>query len=337
MVESDEDEKFYRETESVAFPKLDDRQLALLEPLGKRRIVRQGEVVYKAGQRDMPMAVVLRGALEVFESRDGQEQILATSRPRDFLGDVAMLMGTAALATVRGAAEESEILEVPALQLRQAMAELPEVSEPIVRAFIMRRQRLQRDREFAGLRIVAQDSSREGRQVDDFLDKNHIPHRLIDFQSEYGRALCERLHLASHDLPALITAHGMPLRHPSLREVARVAGLLRSAATNGEGEIICDLAIVGAGPAGLAAAVYAASEGLKTIVLESYAPGGQGWSLFVNRELFRLSHRGAGWGPDLQSSTSGLSLRRAVCHPSPGTRTELHGRGTWGHAASRGH
>ena len=155
------------------------------------------------------------------------------------------------------------------------MAELPEVSEMIVSAFIMRRQRLQRDREFTGLRIVAQDGSREGRQVDDFLDKNHIPHRLIDSQSEYGRALCERLHLASHDLPALITAHGMPLRHPSLREVARVAGLLRSAATDEEGEIICDLAIVGAGPAGLAAAVYAASEGLKTIVLESYAPGGQ--------------------------------------------------------------
>jgi len=275
MVESDEDQKFYRETESIAFPKLDDRQLALLEPLGKRRILRQGDVVYKAGQRDMPMAVVLRGALEVFESRDGQDQILATARLRDFVGDVAMLMGTAALATVRGAAEESEILEVPALQLRQAMAELPEVSEPIVHAFIMRRQRLQRDREFAGLRIVAQDGSREGSQIDDFLDKNHIPHRLIDFQSESGRALCERLHLAGHDLPSLITAHGMPLRHPSLREVARVAGLLRSAATNEEGEITCDLAIVGAGPAGLAAAVYAASEGLKTIVLESYAPGGQ--------------------------------------------------------------
>jgi thioredoxin reductase (NADPH) len=186
-----------------------------------------------------------------------------------------MLMGTAALATIRGAAEESEILEVPAQQVRQALAELPGVSEPIVRAFIMRRQRLQRDREFGGLRIVAADGSREGRQLDDFLDKNHIPHRLIDFQSEQGRALCERLHLASHDLPALITTHGMPLRRPSLREVARVAGLLRSATTDEEGEIDCDLAIVGAGPAGLAAAVYAASEGLKTIVLESYAPGGQ--------------------------------------------------------------
>jgi thioredoxin reductase (NADPH) len=286
MTEVDEDEQFYRDTESVAFPKLDDRQLALLEPLGARRMLRQGEPVYKAGQRDMPLAVVLRGALEVIESRDGQEQILATAGPRDFVGDVGMLMGTAALATVRGVAEESEVLELPALQLRQALAELPGVSELIVRAFIMRRQRLQRDREFAGLRIVAQEGSREGRQLDDFLDKNHIPHRLVDFRSEYGRSLSERLHLASHDLPALITANGMPLRHPSLREAARVAGLLRSAAADGDGEITCDLAIVGAGPAGLAAAVYAASEGLKTVVLESYAPGGQAGSSSLIENFF---------------------------------------------------
>ena len=208
-------------------------------------------------------------------SRDGQEQILATPGPRDFVGDVAMLMGTAAVASARGKADESEILEVPADRLRQALAELPGVSEPIVRAFIMRRQRLKRDREFTGLRIVAQDGSRDGHQLDDFLDKNHIPHRLIAFESEDGRTLCERLHLASRDLPALITANGMPLRRPSLREVARVAGLLRPLASEDENEITCDLAIVGAGPAGLGAAVYAASEGLKTIVLESYAPGGQ--------------------------------------------------------------
>ena len=149
---------------------------------------------------------ILRGELEVFDSRDGQEQILATAGARGFIGDVAMLMGTAALASARGKADESEILEVPADRLRQALAELPGVSEPIVRAFIMRRQRLKRDREFAGLRILAQDGSRDGHQLDDFLDKNHVPHRLIDFQSEYGRALCERLHLASRDLPALITA-----------------------------------------------------------------------------------------------------------------------------------
>src|SRR5258706_6239898 len=275
MTKLDKDEQFYRDTESIAFPKLDDRQLAMLEPLGAGRIVRRGELVYKAGHGDLGLMAVLRGELEVFESRDGQEQILATSGPCGFVGDVAMLMGTAALASARGKADESEILEVPADRLRQALAELPGVSEPIVPAVIMRRRRLERDKEFSGLRIVAQDGSREGRQLDDFLDKNHIPHRLIAFETEDGRTLCERLHLASRDLPALITANGLPLRRPSLREVARVAGLLRAPASEEESEITCDLAIVGAGPAGLGAAVYATSEGLKTIVLESYAPGGQ--------------------------------------------------------------
>ena len=125
MTELDEDEQFYRDTESIAFPKLDDRQLAMLEPLGTRRIVRRGELVYKAGQRNLGLTAVLRGELEVFESRDGQEQILATAGPRDFVGDVAMLMGTAALANARGKAEESEILEVPADRLRRRSRNCP--------------------------------------------------------------------------------------------------------------------------------------------------------------------------------------------------------------------
>jgi len=286
MNESDNDEQFYRDTESIAFPKLDDNQLAMLEPLGSRRKVRRGEMIFKAGQRDIPLFVTLRGELEVFEARDGGEQILATSGPRDFIGEVGMLTGTAALASGRGKADESEILEVPATRLRQALAELPLVSEMIVRAFIMRRRRLERDKEFAGLRILAQNSSREGRQLDDFLDKNHIPHRLILFESEEGAALSRRAHLASSDLPALITANGLPLRRPSLREVARTAGLLRAPAGEEESEITCDLVIVGAGPAGLAAAVYAASEGLKTIVLERYAPGGQAGSSSLIENFF---------------------------------------------------
>ena len=275
MAELDEDEQFYRDTERIAFPKIDDRQLAMLEPLGSRRILRRGQMLFKAGQRDLGLTVILRGELEVFESRDAEEQILGTPGPRDFVGDVAMLMGTAALASARGKADETEILEIPAEAVRKALAELPGVSEPIVQAFIMRRRRLRRDKDFAGLRIVAQEGSRDGHQLDDFLDKNHIPHRLIGSQSQDGRVLCERFRLANRDLPTLITANGMPLRRPSLREVARVAGLLRETARDDETEVKCDLAIIGAGPAGLAAAVYAASEGLKTIVLESYAPGGQ--------------------------------------------------------------
>src|SRR5436305_1470234 len=163
MTDDEKDEQFYRDTESVAHAKLDDRQLAMLEPLGTRRIVRRGELIYKAGQRDLPLTVVLRGELAVFEPRDDHEQILATPGERAFSGDVGMLMGTAALASARGKAAESEILQVPAERLRQALAELPGVSELIVRAFIMRRRRLERDKEFAGLRIVSQDGSREGR------------------------------------------------------------------------------------------------------------------------------------------------------------------------------
>jgi len=286
MTDLENDERFYRDTESIAFPKLDDRQLAMLEPLGMRRILRRGDMIFRAGQRNMGLTVVLRGEVEVYDAQDGKEEILATCGPGDFTGDVAMLMGTAALASARGKAEESEVLEVPSGRLRQALAELPGVSEPIVRAFIMRRQRLKRDPEFAGWRIVAEGGSREGLELDDFLDKNHIPHRLIDSQSDSGRALCERLHLASRDLPALITANGTPLRRPSLREVAREAGLLRSHATEDESEIKCDLAIVGAGPAGLASAVYAASEGLMTVVLESYAPGGQAGSSSLIENFF---------------------------------------------------
>ncbi len=286
MTDEDKDDQFYRDTESIAFPKLDDRQLTLLEPLGKRRTLRRGEFVFKAGQRDVGLTVILRGEIEVFEAREGTEQVLATARERDFVGDVAMLQGTSALANSRVKSEESEILEVPALEIRRALAELPGVGQPIVNALIMRRRRLMRDREFAGLRVIALRDGRDGHQLHDFLDKNHIPHRLIEFEGEQGQALCNRLHLTSRDLPALITATGAPLRRPSLREVAQVAGLLRPLVQEGESEILCDLSIVGAGPAGLAAAVYAASEGLKTVVLESYAPGGQAGSSSLIENFF---------------------------------------------------
>ena len=280
------DEQFYRDTESVAFPKLDDHQLALLEPLGERRVVKRGDLVYKAGQRDLGLTVLLRGEIEAFEQREGTEQILATAHERDFIGDVAMLQGTSALASARITSPEAEILYVPASQLHRAFAELPGVSATIVNALIMRRRRIRRDPEFAGLRVLAMRGAREGHQLDDFLDKNHIPHRFIEFESEQGQALSKRMHLTARDLPVLITSVGTPLRRPSLREVANVVGLLRPLAFENETEIRADLAIVGAGPAGLAAAVYAASEGLRTVVLESYAPGGQAGSSSLIENFF---------------------------------------------------
>jgi len=286
VTDEEQDEQFYRDTESIAFPKLNDHQLSLLEPLGERRVMKRGDVLFKAGQRDLGLAIVLRGELEAFETRDGTEYNLANARERDFMGDVSMLQGTSILGSSRVASDEAEILLIPAAELRRALAEIPAVSKTIVDALIMRRRRLRRDREFAGMRVLASRNARDGHQLDDFLDKNRIPHRLIEFESEQGEALSKRFHLTTRDLPVLMTPAGARLRKPSLREVAREAGLLRSLTEENETEVFCDLAIVGAGPAGLAAAVYAASEGLKTVVVESYAPGGQAGSSSLIENFF---------------------------------------------------
>jgi thioredoxin reductase (NADPH) len=286
MTDEEQDEQFYRDTESIAFPKLNDHQLSLLEPLGERRVMKRGDMLFKAGQRDLGLAIVLRGEFEAFETRDGTEINLANAQERDFIGDVSMLQGTSILGSSRVTSDEAEILHIPAAELRRALAEIPAVSKTIVDALIMRRRRLRRYREFAGMRVLASRNARDGHQLDDFLDKNRIPHRLVEFESEQGQALSERFHLTTRDLPVLITAAGARLRKPSLREVAREAGLLRSLTEEDETEVLCDLAIVGAGPAGLAAAVYAASEGLKTVVVESYAPGGQAGSSSLIENFF---------------------------------------------------
>ncbi|MDQ2919391.1 MAG: cyclic nucleotide-binding domain-containing protein, partial [Verrucomicrobiota bacterium] len=177
MTDEERDELFYRDTEAVAFPKIDDAQLSLLEPIGQRRTLHKGEIITKAGERDLPLTIILRGEAEAFEVRDGVEQILATAGPRDFIGDVATLQGTSALANARVKSEEAEVLQISAARLQRVLAELPQVSKPIVNALIMRRRRLRRDREFAGMRVLALAETREGHQLDDFLDKNHIPHR----------------------------------------------------------------------------------------------------------------------------------------------------------------
>jgi thioredoxin reductase (NADPH) len=286
VTDEQQDEQFYRDTEAAAFPKLDDYQLSLLEPLGQRRLLKRGDVVLKAGQRDFGLTIVLRGEIEAFEHRDDEEQVLATLRERDFMGDVSMLQGTSALANARVKSDEAEILHIPATELRRALAEIPAVSTTIVNALIMRRRRLSRDREFAGFRVLSVRDDRAGHELDDFLDKNHIPHRLIEVESEQGQDLSKRFHLATRHLPTLITPSGSPLRRPSLREVAQAAGLLRAVASENETEIFSDVTIVGAGPAGLAAAVYAASEGLNTVVLESYAPGGQAGSSSLIENFF---------------------------------------------------
>jgi thioredoxin reductase (NADPH) len=265
---------------------LTDHQLAQLERLGTRKVFRRGEILFAPASRDFPLVLVISGELEVYEPRDGDELILACPGPRSFVGEVSMLNGTSSLGGVRGKADESVVVLIGAREFRHALSAYPVVGERVVQAFMMRRKRLLRDPDFLGLRVVAHDQCSIGHRIDDFLDKNHIPHHLWALTSPEGQALCKRLGIHDDDLPILVASDGTVYKNPGISEIARVAGLLQPLANEGETEVRCDLAIVGAGPAGLAAAVNAASEGLKTVVLESFAPGGQAKSSSLIENFF---------------------------------------------------
>src|SRR5438105_11430292 len=137
MTDEEQDEQFYRDTESIAFPKLNDHQLSLLEPLAERRVMKRGDVLFKAGQRDLGLAIVLRGEIDAFETRDGSEYNLATARERDFMGDVSMLQGTSILGSARVTSEEAEILYIPAAELRRAVAKIHVVRQLIVQGLMI--------------------------------------------------------------------------------------------------------------------------------------------------------------------------------------------------------
>jgi hypothetical protein len=235
-----------------------------------------------------------------------------TVHERDFTGDVAMLQGTSVLASARVTSEEAEIFHVPATELRRALAEIPDVSKTIVDAVIMRRRRIIRDREFAGMRVVAQRDERLGHKLDDFLDKNRIPHRLVIFESEQGKALSERFHLTIRDLPVLITPAGRPLRQPSLREVAQEAGLLRPLATGNENEILSDLTIVGAGTGWAGRGCLCRIRWIEHGRFGKLCSRRTSWFLFANRKLLWVPNRRK-WGLfDLARSSSGISIRREI-------------------------
>ncbi len=267
----------------AAFPKLDDSQIAVLERAGTRRQCSGGEFLFRTGDVDLSLYVILAGEVEVFGLHDCEETSVVVSGPRDFVGDVSMLVGGAAVINARcqGAVE---LIEVRHRELRRVLAEVTFVSEPIVRAFLARRARLEAGvHGFIGLQVLGAADSHAAFHLHDFLTKNHIPHRFTDADGEEGLALARRLALTHNQLPAVVIDDGATvLARPTLLELARVAGtrkpLPRRDPAAAASDRSVDLAIVGSGPAGLAAAVYAASEGLCTLVLERFAPGGQAGS-----------------------------------------------------------
>ncbi|HET6845326.1 MAG TPA: FAD-dependent oxidoreductase [Anaerolineales bacterium] len=253
----------------VAFPILDDVQVATLAKFGTRRTLSDGQLLFKAGARDYKFFVVERGAVEIVEHSSGEAKMVTVHEVHGFGGDVSLVTGRPALisAVARG---DTEVFEIPPSDLRRIMGERPALGELLLRAFIARRELLVAS-DFQGLRVLGAGSSRDTFRIRDFLARNQVPFTWIDMDHDpQVGALLLSFGLTEADTPVVVFGSEPLLRNPSTRALADLVGVRRPLTQQ-----VYDLVIVGGGPAGLAAAVYGSSEGLATVVVDATAPGGQ--------------------------------------------------------------
>ncbi len=257
---------------SIAFPKLNQTQLTSLGScsLTVRKRFKKGEALFSAGEFDSKFFVVISGEVEIVDSSGDSSKIIAVHRPGEFAGDVSHLSGSPAV--VDGIAKtDCEVFEISPAALKQLINHHPDLGDIILQAFIARRQLLQESGEFTGLRVIGGRHSQETFRIRDFLAKNHVPFTWLDLDADpQVMKLLERFGLSEADTPVVARGDRILLRNPTVRQLAEVLGFCRPIPPG-----VFDLVIVGAGPAGLAAAVYGASEGLRTVVVEHTAPGGQ--------------------------------------------------------------
>ena len=253
------------------FPTLSASQIAELRPFGTERVFDEGQVLWDIGARNVDFFVVLEGALEIVR-RDpfGADTVIVSHGPGRYSGETAMLTGRGSMVSGRAGTRLS-VLAVPIDRLREVMLTHARLGELIMRSFILRRMRMISERS-SDLLLVGSRHSAGTLQLQDFLTRNGHPYTFVDLETAKDVcALLKRCDIDPQDTPMVITSRGEPLRNPSLREVADRLGI----SLQWDPQTVHDVAVVGAGPAGLASAVYAASEGLDVIVLDPIAPGGQ--------------------------------------------------------------
>jgi thioredoxin reductase (NADPH) len=259
----------------LAFPELEENDLELLEETATKQTCRDGEIVVRAGQADVDLIIVKSGQLDILNPTD-DNRLVVSHGPGQFFGDIDILTRRPVIVTAvaRGA---TEILRIPGTALRGVLNKIPKVGEQLITAFQVRRAQLQSSG-VLGLKIVGPKRCCDTTTVREFLYKNFVPFTWFDSDEPRGRVVFEAMG-SPKKTPAIECADGRVLLNPTLLELAKGAGIWRDCP---EGEQ--DLVVIGAGPAGIAAAVYAASEGLRTLVLDRLGPGGQvgGSSLVEN-------------------------------------------------------
>ena len=260
---------------SVAFPTLDETQIRQLArcTTAEPKLFRNGQTLFAVGDQNMSFFIVKSGEVEIVDYSGDEPNTVTVHRPGEFTGDISHLTGLPAIvsAIARG---DCEVYEVPGDALRKVLNQCPATSDIILQAFIARRQLLRESPKFTGLRVIGSRYSTDTFRVRDFLSKNRILFTWVDLETDPNvDRLLKQFGVTESDTPVVAFGSMLLLRNPSNRQLADAIGIRQPL-----DDLVYDLVVVGAGPAGLAAAVYGASEGLRTAVLEHTAPGGQAGS-----------------------------------------------------------
>jgi thioredoxin reductase (NADPH) len=252
------------------FPKLADAQVERIAAHGRRRATIAGEVLYDVGAMPLPFIVVMTGSIEVLHPSDAGETLIQALGPGQFTGEFNLLAGRRALAMAR-VRDAGEVIEVSREQLLLLIQTDYELSEILMRAFILRRVALM-ERGLGDVVLVGSAFCAGTLRVKQFLARNAHPYAYLDLEQDADvQYLLDRFQVSIHDIPVLICRGSLVLRNPTNRQIADCLGLNESI----DATHVRDVLVVGAGPSGLAAAVFGASEGLDVLVIEANVPGGQ--------------------------------------------------------------
>ena len=256
-----------------AFPVLTAEQIARIRPSSKVRQVNVGDILFEPGDADVPFFVLLSGSMEIVQPDRHGERTIVQHAAGEFTGEMTTITGR--LSLVRGRVTEAgEFLQMSNGDLKTLVARDAELSEIFMRAFILRRVALI-NRGFGNVILLGSRHSAQTLRLREFLTRNGHPHTFVDLDTDTSyQDLLDQFHVTLEEIPVVICNNRTVLRSPSIQELARCLGL-NAHITASE---IKDLVIVGAGPSGLAAAVYGASEGLDVLVIEAESPGGQAGS-----------------------------------------------------------